>query len=943
MEGHHNFPNITESNGIDITSPEGLEKVKEIFKAQNISPDVPPDSSREQIWLSGNLDTFLATSEDTNGQYALFDLYVPPLAGPVAHLHTQEDEVYQVLDGKIEFQEGTQIREVAPGDLIPLTSGHLHRFENLGTTPARLLLLATPAGLDRSFREAGQPVTDPSGPPPKDDIAKVIAAATKQGIEVYPEASLIGKPIVNDGGIDLYGDQSDETIVGTNGSDLIIGRNGKDVLKGGLGNDILIGGTSDDQLDGGRGNDLLSGREGNDLLKGGGDQDTFLFRFGGGTDTITDFGGVGTGVNPSAAVIAEVDTLQFEGPGLSARNMLLNQDGSDLRITFEGVEQTGVILKDFALENLDNLSKATGASADISNILFDGQTKIEDSFDVFDANQQRSTVFNKNSVTFLNDLNNNTQGFNGSNDIINGQGGNDKLEGLSGDDLLRGGAGNDILIGGADNDILDGGTGDDIVISGSEREFFDEKFYLANNPDIAAALASGKLSSALDHFFKSGQFEGRIPSKLFSDVYTFGDSLSDDGNLNALTEGRQPDFPGFQGRFTNGLVWIEKLTPNLALTIPGNNLAFGGASTGTVNILNTTNPNDLNKPNLVFEDSLTLPGLQTLIDDFLAKNQTVDPKALYTVWAGGADYIGFGLTDAQESVSNLELAITKLADAGAKNFLVPNLFDLGAIPFAKIKGSEEQERLTQVSQEHNQALQASLHRLEKEQNINIINVDTASVFDDIIANPADFGFTNVTDEFLSSDATGLEDAIGPEKFLFWNPIHPTTRAHGFIADAALKTVTSITEVLSTVEASGSGSEPNAGDDLLIGGAGNDTLISSSGNDTLNGSSGDDLLWSGFGNDILIGGAGNDLLYGGKGNDQFVIAAGTGTDTIADFTSTQDLIELSGGLGFSDLTIASGTDIHANDTLLSLTSSNELLAILTGVEASTISSADFSIA
>ena len=113
---------------------------------------------------------------------------------------------------------------------------------------------------------------------------------------------------------------------------------------------------------------------------------------------------------------------------------------------------------------LDNLSEATGASEDIGNILFDGQAKIEDSFDVFNANQQRGKVFNKNSVTFLNDLDNNTQGFNDSNDVINGQGGNDKLEGLSGDDLLRGGAGNDTLTGGVANDTLTGGPGNDLFV-----------------------------------------------------------------------------------------------------------------------------------------------------------------------------------------------------------------------------------------------------------------------------------------------------------------------------------------------------------------------------------------------------------------------------------------------------------------------------------------------
>jgi hypothetical protein len=50
--------------------------------------------------------------------------------------------------------------------------------------------------------------------------------------------------------------------------------------------------------------------------------------------------------------------------------------------------------------------------------------------------QQSNTVFNQNSVTFLNDLDNHTSGLDKSNDVINGQGGNDYLEGLSGDDVL---------------------------------------------------------------------------------------------------------------------------------------------------------------------------------------------------------------------------------------------------------------------------------------------------------------------------------------------------------------------------------------------------------------------------------------------------------------------------------------------------------------------------
>jgi Ca2+-binding RTX toxin-like protein len=204
---------------------------------------------------------------------------------------------------------------------------------------------------------------------------------------------------------------------------------------------------------------------------GKGGQDGFVVQQGDGTATISDFGGIGTGVNPSAATRAEVDTIKFVGAGLTARNLLLDQKGSDLELTFEGVSDTKVVLNDFALENLDNLQKATGASVDLGNLLFEGQTKIEDSFDVFNRNWNFDRIFNRNSVTFLNDLDNDIEGFNSSNDVINGQGGDDRLSGLGGDDLLRGGEGNDYLDGGQGDDVLTGGEGNDWLIGGKGNDF----------------------------------------------------------------------------------------------------------------------------------------------------------------------------------------------------------------------------------------------------------------------------------------------------------------------------------------------------------------------------------------------------------------------------------------------------------------------------------------
>jgi hypothetical protein len=211
---------------------------------------------------------------------------------------------------------------------------------------------------------------------------------------------------------------------------------------------------------------------------------------GDGQVTVNHFGGVGEGINPSQQVRSEADTLKLEGEGLDAASMLLTEQGDDLVITFEGVETLTITLPGLQLEELDNLRKDTGATVDIGNILFNGDEMIEDSFDVIDADANLANVLRANKTTFLNNLDNQTQGFDGSADIINGQDGNDRLNGLSGDDILRGGNGNDILLGGADSDRLVGDAGDDLLDGGSGHDTLQggsgrDRFILRSDTGIA--------------------------------------------------------------------------------------------------------------------------------------------------------------------------------------------------------------------------------------------------------------------------------------------------------------------------------------------------------------------------------------------------------------------------------------------------------------------------
>ncbi len=127
-----------------------------------------------------------------------------------------------------------------------------------------------------------------------------------------------------------------------------------------------------------------------------------------------------------------------------------------------------------------------------------------------------------------------------------------------------------------------------------------------------------------------------------------------------------------------------------------------------------------------------------------------------------------------------------------------------------------------------------------------------------------------------------------------------------------------------------------GNDNLTGTPGNDTINGLRGNDILNGGGGNDNLSGGKGFDTLNGGLGNDTLVGGAGNDVFVLGAGLGVDTISDFANGQDTFQLINGLTFGQLSISPGT----NGTLIRVASSNEVLAVLTGITPNLIGIEDF---
>lgn len=262
------------------------------------------------------------------------------------------------------------------------------------------------------------------------------------------------------------------------------------------------------------------------------------------------------------------------------------------------------------------------------------------------------------------------------------------------------------------------------------------------------------------------------PAHAYSSLYVFGDSLSDTGNIYAWYGGLLPRPPYYEGRFSNGPIWIDGVAAALGLeVIPsytgGTNYAWGGARTGPAN-------GDPTPPLSLLDQTAT----------YLADADGIaDPDALYVVWGGGNDVLD---EDSALAPANIGAIITSLAAAGATSFLVPNLPNLGLVPQSLEDGTSPYKE--QLSLEFNAELEMILAELSQTLPVNIITLDVFGLMNEILADPGAWGFTNWT-EGCYQGPTGIggpgDVCADPDAYVFWDDIHPTAHAHAILADAAL--------------------------------------------------------------------------------------------------------------------------------------------------------------
>ncbi|KAJ3118159.1 hypothetical protein HK100_000663 [Physocladia obscura] len=269
----------------------------------------------------------------------------------------------------------------------------------------------------------------------------------------------------------------------------------------------------------------------------------------------------------------------------------------------------------------------------------------------------------------------------------------------------------------------------------------------------------------------------------FLDIISFGDSLSDTGNLFKLDLGIYPPAPYYKGRFSNGPVWVEYLTSFVNATL--HDFAFGGSCATNVSIaaLNLTGIESL------FSDLPDLAAQFVLFKaDPIAKNLSFD-STLFTVFAGGND-IDFTVTLSKSpnitSIVNAVLAnVQDLISFGAKHILVNNMPPLEDTPEHSVLGRSVATTLANITTSYNANLLSGLNKIAitySKVNIVINDFYNLSNYAATPAGMAFFGFTNITSACL--DTSTLKACASPDNYFFWDSIHPTTKAQNYVAQFA---------------------------------------------------------------------------------------------------------------------------------------------------------------
>ncbi|GBB83828.1 hypothetical protein RclHR1_01050002 [Rhizophagus clarus] len=271
----------------------------------------------------------------------------------------------------------------------------------------------------------------------------------------------------------------------------------------------------------------------------------------------------------------------------------------------------------------------------------------------------------------------------------------------------------------------------------------------------------------------------------FNTIVVFGDSTCDDGNGWRLTNYTYPPTEYYyQGRFSNGPVWVEYLSDYCRAK--DDNYAYGGATADNKFVIALTGYNyDIPVPGIKQEvENIYLPEVKAKRIDF--------DKTLYIVGYQGNDYMNNPTVNPWEIVRILYEQWATLAKSGAKHILINSFFDLIHLPKA-VRDSDLVKQLLaeSVSSVHNAAIDFYVKKFKQEYKKVILYIlPMNDIWNEIQrANiRKELGLTDFDNACVIRNTT-YTICSNPEQHFFWDNIHPSTKVSRYVASRAYKIIT----------------------------------------------------------------------------------------------------------------------------------------------------------
>ncbi len=279
----------------------------------------------------------------------------------------------------------------------------------------------------------------------------------------------------------------------------------------------------------------------------------------------------------------------------------------------------------------------------------------------------------------------------------------------------------------------------------------------------------------------------------FSQIFVFGDSLSDTGNLASLT-GDLPS-PYYMNRISNGPVAVETLATQLGHTVAAS-LHLIGPAEGTNYAVAGANAFGMEAMDLDIQ-----------VVSFQANHVIAPADALYVIFVGGNDVRDvrsetnsiLARSKIKAAAANVRKAIQTLSRAGARSFLLISSPNIGLMPETRLIATATNdpgliERATKLSKQYQDELYKMTRYLKYTSRAKITRFDLFDFFNDLIENADYYGFSNTTDAcFNSADTTFHPDCNSGsnfDEFVFFDEIHPTARVHELVGEALYETINS---------------------------------------------------------------------------------------------------------------------------------------------------------